>query len=119
MLFNTTKAGYFTNNVLARSNETEDQHANNTTEVHENDFNISKISNNKTVIKGDKVEFTISITNVGECDLRELYVEESSFEGLKYVGYLDESGKWFNNGLQWVYDGALAPGETTNFTVIF
>ena len=119
VVFNTTKAGNFTNNVVARSNETEDQHANNTTEVHENDFNISKISNNKTVIKGDKVEFTISITNVGECDLRELYVEESSFEGLKYVGYLDESGKWFNNGLQWVYDGALAPGETTNFTVIF
>ena len=121
IVFNTTKVGIINNTVIGGSDETENQTVdNNTTVVKYNpSLSVEKVSLNETVIKGELTEFNITVSNTGDCDLTEVNVVEQIPEGLVYYSFIDDTGMWYNNGNVWIYNGTLAVGETTTFTVIF
>ena len=97
--------------------------ANNTTNLtaYAPNLTVEKISNNKTVKVGEKISFTILLTNTGDCNLTGVYVKDNSYsDGLKYDSFIDESGKWTFDGVDtWTYNGELAPGETASFDIVF
>ena len=74
---------------------------------------------NKTVQVGEQVIFEIVVHNSGKVPIDNITVVESSFVGLEYVGYLDTTGRWINNGLSWTLSDTLTPGEYIVFFVIF
>ena len=120
IIFNTTEVGNLTNIVVAGSDDTPNETANNTTTVINPSLTVVKVSNNVTVKKGEKVEFVIIVTNNGDEDLTGVFVKEEIPDGLAYSSFISESGKWFFNGADmWIYDGTLAAGESSNLTIIF
>ncbi|WP_297980921.1 right-handed parallel beta-helix repeat-containing protein [uncultured Methanobrevibacter sp.] len=118
VVFNTTKSGEFVNTVTAGSNITGNKTANNKTNVFTPSLTVEKIALNKTVYAGEKTEFTIIVKNNGDCELTNIVVDEVIPEGLSYYSFVDETGKWANEGTTWTYP-SLAAGESASFTVIF
>ena len=120
IIFNTTEVGNLTNIVVAGSDDTPNETANNTTTVINPSLTVVKVSNNVAVKKGEKVEFVIIVTNNGDEDLTGVFVKEEIPDGLAYSSFISESGKWFFNGADmWIYDGTLAAGESSNLIIIF
>ena len=132
VVFNTTRAGNFTNIVLVNN----DVPANNDllsaknleegffieapVEVIQPEFTVEKITLNKTVRVGDKVMFEIVVRNNGRVILNNVNVKEDTFTGLKYNSFIDNSGNWiFNNDMTWTYKNPLKPGESARFIVVF
>ncbi|WP_149732843.1 DUF11 domain-containing protein, partial [Methanobrevibacter millerae] len=91
--FNTTQAGNFTNVVVAGSNETDNKTANNTTTVLTPDLSVEKITITPVVKIGDQVTFEIIVRNTGETKLTNVFVEETSYNGLIYDSFVD-NGLW-------------------------
>jgi uncharacterized repeat protein (TIGR01451 family) len=112
--FKTTKSGELVN-VITSGNKS----ANDTVEVNKPQYEIDKIVLNKTVQVGEQVIFEIVVHNSGKVPIDNITVVESSFVGLEYVGYLDATGRWVNNGLSWTLSDTLTPGEYIGFFVIF
>ena len=119
VVFNATRAGNFTNVVHAGSNVTNESVANNTTEALDVRMDIQKVTLNETVFTGQETGFVIVVSNTGLKDLTDVRLKEIYPDGLVYSRFIDDSGKWFNRGDYWIYNGVLAVGESTNFTVIF
>lgn len=102
------------------ADETPNQTANNTTTVVNPDLTVVKISNNRTVNKGNKAEFTIIVSNTGDQTLNDVFVIENIPEGLKYNSFISEDNGWYKDGdNKWIYNKSLAPNVSTNFTIIF
>ena len=81
---------------------------------------VSKEALNKTAEVGNLTEFLITVKNIGDIHLKDVFVKEGKHDGLEYVSYNDPSGKWTFDGVnKWSYDGYLEIGESVNFTVIF
>ena len=82
---------------------------------------IEKISNNQTVEVGDKVSFTIIVTNTGDCNLTGVYIRDNDYSnGLEYDSFVELSGKWSFDGKDtWNYDGELGVGESASIELIF
>lgn len=74
---------------------------------------------NKSVQIGENVVFEIVLHNTGKIALTNITVVESLFDGLTYVGFVDNTGMWINNGLSWILNDTLTPGEYTGFFVTF
>ena len=120
--FNTTMKGNFTNVVVAGSDKTENKTANNTTTVLTPDFTVEKIALTPVVKIGDKVTFEIIVRNTGETALTNVFVEESSYDGLTYDSFVD-NGLWIHsliNGKNvWKLNNDLALNEVVGFFVNF
>ena len=112
--FKTTKSGEHVN-IITSGNKS----ANGTVEVNKPQYEIDKIVLNKTVQVGEQVIFEIVVHNSGKVPIDNITVVESSFVGLEYVGYLDSTERWINNGLSWTLSDTLTPGEYIVFFVIF
>ena len=81
---------------------------------------VSKEALNKTAEVGNLTEFLITVKNIDDIHLKDVFVKEGKHDGLEYVSYNDPSGKWTFDGVnKWSYDGYLEIGESANFTVIF
>ena len=82
---------------------------------------IEKISNNQTVEVGEKVSFTITVKNTGDCNLIGVYITDKDYsDGLTYDSFVDSSGKWSFDGKDtWNYDGELEVGESASIEIIF
>ncbi len=84
---------------------------------------VSKITINKVVKVGDKVEFEIVVTNNGDFDLENVFVRESKYDsGLDYVRYYSVDGNWkysYNAGKPLFTLDSLKIGESASFRVIF
>ena len=120
VVFDTIKSGNFTNHVTAGSNESDNKTANDTVEVVVPEFEVNKISINKTVALGDQVVFEITVRNSGKVDLNNVFVEEYKYDGLTYVGWFDDTGMWIkNDGLFWSLNSKLSPREYIGFFVVF
>ena len=120
IVFNATKVGSLTNVVTVTSNETENKTSNDTIKVVEPKFDVNKIALNKTVIAGQQVTFEIVVHNNGEVAINNLTVYESSFDGLTYASWLDNTGLWIkNNDLSWTLNSGLLAGEYLGFLVVF
>ena len=89
VVFNTTRAGTFTNVVVAGSDETENKTAENKTKVVEGKLDVQKITLTPVVHVGNKTSFEIVVKNTGEVPLHNVVIEETSYKGLVYSSYID------------------------------
>ncbi len=122
IIFNTTRTGTFTNVVVAGSNETENKTTENKTTVYKQDLKVEKITITPTVVVGDQVTFEIVVKNIGETTLSNVFVEESSYDGLvfdhaNYQGYWTQST--VNGKYRWTLSSDLTVGEVIGFEVVF
>ena len=122
VVFNTTDKGNFTNVVVAGSDKTENKTANNTTTVVEGKLDVEKITLTPVVLVGDQVIFEIVVRNVGEAVLTNVFVDESSYDGLVYDSFID-NGLWTHSVVggkhRWTLNSDLAVNEIVEFFVVF
>ena len=121
VVFNTTRAGNFTNVVIVSSNETDNKTSNNTTKVLKPEMSVEKITLTPNVVVGNQTIFEIVVHNTGEVPLDDVFVIEESYDGLIYDSFINN--RWTHSLIdgknQWNYNGVLAPGEYEGFFVIF
>ena len=119
--FETTESGEFRNNVSSGLGNHTFSNSSNVTKVISPNMAIEKISNNQTVEVGEKVSFTITVKNTGDCNLIGVYITDKDYsDGLTYDSFVDSSGKWSFDGKDtWNYDGELEVGESASIEIIF
>ena len=104
-------------NSTTPDNNTENNKANNTTDVDpEVDLEIIKLVSNKTANKGDKITWTIVVTNKGPDTALEVYVKDKLPAGLVLTGYSKTNGIFDENDMTW-YIKSLAKGESQTLTL--
>ena len=119
VIYNTLRAGTFTNVVAVDNNQTTGNGKNDTV-IHEPNLKVEKITLTTMVPVGEMTSFLIRVTNIGDCDLDGVYVKELKFDGLVYDHFTSVSGKWIFDGKdKWTYNDILAEGEKSQFTVFF
>ena len=122
VVFNTTKVGNFTNVVVAGSNETENKTAKNDTEVVKPEFSVEKITITPLVSLGDQVIFEIVVINTGNATLNNVFVEESSYDGLTF-DHAQHQSHWIqstvNGKNRWTLNTPFVPGEVAGLIVVF
>ena len=122
VVFNTTKTGTFTNVVVAGSDDTENKTTENKTKVIEPKLDVEKITLTPMVHVGDNTSFEIVVRNSGDVILTNVYVEETSYEGLTYDSFVRNS-EWtystVNGKHRWTLNKELHPHEVSQFIVIF
>ena len=119
--FETTESGEFRNNVSSGLGNHTFSNSSNVTKVISPNMTIEKISNNQTVEVGEKVSFTITVKNTGDCNLTGVYITDKDYsDGLTYDSFVDSTGKWSFDGKDtWNYDGELEVGESASIEIIF
>ena len=119
VVYNTLRGGTFTNVVAVDNNQTTGSGKNDTV-IHEPMIKVEKITLTPKVPVGDLTSFRIRVTNIGDCDLEEVYVKELKFDGLIYDHFTSVSNRWTFDGKDtWTYNGILAEGERSQFIVFF
>ena len=122
VVFNTTRTGTFTNVVVAGSDDTENKTTENKTKVIEPKLDVEKITLTPMVHVGDNTSFEIVVRNSGDVILTNVYVEETSYEGLTYDSFVRNS-EWtystVNGKHRWTLNKELHPHEVSQFIVIF
>ena len=122
VVFNTTRTGTFTNVVVAGSDDTENKTTENKTKVVEPKLDVEKITLTPMVHVGDNTSFEIVVRNSGDVILTNVYVEETSYEGLTYDSFVRNS-EWtystVNGKHRWTLNKELHPHEVSQFIVIF
>ena len=109
--------GVFTPEVIANSDLTSGAYSNNTTVVVEPKLELKQEIDKSTVDVGDKVTIKVTVTNVGGCDLDNVYVIEHFPDGLKYDSFKGEG--WTKVGNKFIYSGVLGIGESASFEMVF
>ncbi|MEE0939953.1 CARDB domain-containing protein, partial [Methanobrevibacter sp.] len=117
LYFTTTAVGIFTPEVIANSDLTSGAYSNNTTVVVEPKLELKQEIDKSTVDVGEKVTIKVTVTNVGGCDLGNVYVIEHFPEGLKYDSFKGEG--WTKVGNKFIYSGVLGVGESASFEMVF
>ena len=115
--FNTIKSGNFTNIVAVSSNLIKNKMSNNTTTVYTPSLKVEKITLNECVYVGNQTSFSIIVTNTGDCNLGDVFVFESSFDGLVYDSYYGDG--WIKEGNKFIYMYDLDVGESAGFIIVF
>ena len=119
VVYNTLRGGTFTNVVAVDNNQTTGSGKNDTV-IHEPMIKVEKITLTPKVPVGELTSFRIRVTNIGDCDLEEVYVKELKFDGLIYDHFTSVSNRWTFDGKDtWTYNGILAEGERSQFIVFF
>jgi uncharacterized repeat protein (TIGR01451 family) len=81
---------------------------------------VQKVTLDNVVFVNDTVRFMIVVTNTGDCDLHNITVtEDFDSKELEFKDMVDANGWKQTGNYVFVYDGALAKGNSTNFTVVF
>ena len=116
-----TKTGTFTNivNVTTSDNDTDlsNNIANKTVKAIDFvDIKITKTSNVKTVKVGDKIVWTISVTNLGTLNATGVKVSDKLSKSLKYISYTSTKGFFNPKTGVWSIDD-LKVGETQTLTL--
>lgn len=117
LLFKAIQNGTLTNNVTSGFDNITLSNGTNKTIVYKPNIKVIKITNNPIVFTGDKVRFTIKVTNTGDCKLNGVYVVESSYDGLIYDSFIGSD--WTKSGNRFIYKKVLGVGETSSFVVSF
>ncbi|WP_409199577.1 beta strand repeat-containing protein [Methanobrevibacter sp. DSM 116169] len=112
--------GQVNNTVTVKSNETKNS-TNNTTDVNVTNviLDITKKANTTSAIKGDIIEYNITVFNKGNMNATGVYVTESLPDGLQLIDD-NNYGKWIKNGTnRWDYNGTLENGTNIVLTLRF
>ena len=122
VVFNTTTTGKFVNVIVADSDETPNKTDNDTVDVFKADIEVQKIALTPIVYVGNQTSFEIIVTNIGEVDLHNVVLEETSYEGLVYDSFVN-TGIWTHsvvNGKNiWTLNKALRVHEVVTLIVNF
>ena len=119
VIVSTSRSGSFTNAVTADSKETDEESSEDTVEVFTPSLNVEKVSNENKVSVGDEATFTITVTNTGDCNLDNIFVEDIVPDGLTYTGYENGTGNWTNENTKFYLEGSLAPNDSVSLIVKF
>ena len=79
---------------------------------------VDKKSLTPTVKVGEQTKFLITVTNTGDVDLSNVFVEEQIPNGLTYADYEDKSS-WRKDGNTFYYNNVLGVGKSASFTIAF
>ena len=122
IVFNTSVNGTFVNCVVAGYNETEEDTAENQTNVLKPKLDVQKITLTPIVHVGDLATFEIVVKNIGEIRLYNVFIEETSYAGLIYNSFA-RNDEWiysFDNGKhRWTLNRALCPNAEAMLIVRF
>jgi len=119
VVFNATETGNYTNVVVGNSDQVKNVSANNTTSVEIFKLKIEKITIDKVVNIGENVTFTIRVTNIGDSALDDVFVTETSHDGLKYLSFVSDKGNWeYTDGKFKLLD-ILDVDDTASFNITF
>lgn len=117
IIFTTSQSGVLVNNVSSGVGNYVFSNSSNNTTVYTPNMTVVKIANNPNVFVGNLTSFTIVVTNTGDYNLTGVYVVESNYTGLNYVGFNGDN--WVKNDNVFTYLNTLGIGQSANFTVIF
>ena len=113
--------GTLVNNVTAKSNVTNETNSSANVTVANPGLGVVKVSLNVTdfVVVNDTVAFNITVINKGSSDLHNVTVTESYIP--TELTYKDHSNNdvWFKSGDVFIYQGILAKGGNSTFTIWF
>ena len=122
IIFNTDKAGSFTNVVVAGSDDTENKTTENKTTVYNHDLKVEKITIDPIVVVGEQVTFEIVASNIGQSTLSNVFIEESQYDGLTF-DHAIINGHWsesvVNGKHRWTLNSNLLVGERIALNVVF
>ncbi|PRY14771.1 putative repeat protein (TIGR01451 family)/gliding motility-associated-like protein [Pontibacter ummariensis] len=124
IVFKTTVEGAIENSVTVVSDNTETEPGdNNDKEPIEvtpprASVSVSKQANENRVALGDNVSYTITVSNAGPGDARNVVVQENVPQGLTFVSASTEKGTYDATTNQWLV-GGLANGESATLTLVF
>ncbi|MBQ9025966.1 MAG: DUF11 domain-containing protein [Methanobrevibacter sp.] len=122
VVFNTTEVGNFTNVVVVNADNSENKSDKNNTTVVSHEFKVDKISLNPIVSLNNLTRFQIIVKNVGQTVLTGVFIEETDYENLTYVTFID-TDEWyydFNTVTPgWKLIKSLHPNQVATLTVIF
>ena len=122
VVFDTTREGNFTNVVVAGSDKTENKTTNNTTEVYKPGLDVQKITITPVVMVGNQAIFEIIVKNTGNATLNNVFVEESSYDGLTF-DHAQHQSHWIqsivNGKNRWTLNTPFVPGEVAGLIVVF
>ena len=120
LYFNTIHGGQFVPNVVAgsnlTSNDTAKAYSENVTQVLTPEMSVAKVSDKSVVKVGDRVIFTITVKNTGECMLGGIFVVDEIPEGLEFVNFTGSG--WTRDGNRYDYNGSLDSNESVTLTII-
>ena len=108
VVFNSTKAGEFSNTVLGSSKQTPDKKpASDNVLVVAPEYTIEKNALVDGELKvGDEVNFEIIVFNRYSVDIKGIEITENPEDGFEYVGYSDLAGTWIKNGMTWTLNSS-------------
>ena len=132
IVVNTTKSGNYVVNATAGSAQTGNVSDDDSVIVYTPQLTVREIANDPLVVVGTPVSFTVVVTNIGDCDLGNVYTVNNFPDGLIYTGYDGDSWSkltygllgaigdgWTQDGNKFSYSGILKPGESANYTLYF
>ena len=115
--FKALKNGTLINNATSGFDNITLSNSTNTTLIKDPHIKVIKLTNNPIVIVGNLVSFTIKVINTGDCNLNNVFVEESSYDGLIYDSFIGNN--WTKSGNKFIYNKILGVGKEASFTVNF
>ena len=115
--FKALKNGTLINNATSGFDNITLSNSTNTTLVKDPHIKVIKLTNNPIVIVGNLVSFTIKVINTGDCNLNNVFVEESSYDGLIYDSFIGNN--WTKSGNKFIYNKILGVGKEASFNVNF
>ena len=122
IIFNTNKTGSFTNVVVAGSKETENKTGENKTTVYKPGLDVQKITLTPLVLVGNQAKFEIVVKNTGDVTLNNVFIEESSYDGLTF-DHSEYQSHWVesivNGKYRWTLNTPLFVNEVSGLIVVF
>ena len=80
------------------------------------DISVIKVALDEFVYIGNQTKFNITVTNIGDIELTNVYVDDTIPEGLDYDHFIGTN--WTNEGTRFTYNAPLAVGESIVLTIV-
>ena len=118
-----TQTGVYNNTVNVTSGEVENKTSTSeNTTVYNPSLNVTKVVETSPIIIGDKVVFTINVTNTGDRAIKDVRVFEQYNAALIYDTFLNVKGEWNiikTSDMSYFYIESLDINESASFKIYF
>ncbi|MBQ9027036.1 MAG: DUF11 domain-containing protein, partial [Methanobrevibacter sp.] len=84
--------------------------------VYNPDLSVIKVALDEFVYSGNETSFKIIVTNEGDMELNNVFVNEMIPEGLIYDTFIGPN--WIKNGDIFYYEGSLGVGESVELVIV-
>lgn len=118
LVFNATEEGQLINTATSGSDYVEDISADDSVYVKHSELSVTKECEDDVVNIGDETKFTITVKNIGETALDDVFVKENIPDGFTYVSYENGTGNWISEGDMYFLDGTLDVNASATLIII-